>query len=52
LPVWSSDVPAGFTGSSLDLSTVNQTAVQIANSALGDMNYNGLFDRSIPTALP
>jgi len=47
LPVWSSDVPAGFTGSSLDLSTVNQTAVQIANSALGDMNYNGLFDRSI-----
>jgi hypothetical protein len=47
LPVWSSDVPAGFTGSSLDFSTVPQTAVEIANTAVSDMKYNGLFDRSI-----
>jgi hypothetical protein len=50
-PVWASDVPPGFTGSSLDLSTVANTAVMIGNSAMGDLNYNGLFDRSISNAV-
>jgi hypothetical protein len=45
---WSSDVPAGFTGQSLDLSA-NNVAVQINNTATTDANYQTTFDEGIAT---
>ncbi|MEN9974091.1 MAG: hypothetical protein RLZZ282_97, partial [Verrucomicrobiota bacterium] len=45
---WSSDVPTGFTGQSLDL-RANNVAVQIDNTATTDANYQTTFDEGIAT---
>jgi hypothetical protein len=43
---WSSDVPAGFTGQSLNL-TANNVGVLITNTAVNDANYRTTFDEGI-----
>ncbi len=43
---WSSDVPAGFTGESLDL-RAGSVGVLITNSAVNDANYRTTFDEGI-----
>ncbi|MCX6928418.1 MAG: autotransporter-associated beta strand repeat-containing protein [Verrucomicrobia bacterium] len=48
LLAWSSDVPAGFTGQSLNLSATN-VAVLITNTATTDANYQTTFDEGIAT---
>jgi autotransporter-associated beta strand protein len=48
LLAWSSDVPAGFTGQSLNLSS-NNVAVLITNTATTDANYQNTFDEGIAT---
>jgi autotransporter-associated beta strand protein len=45
---WSSDVPAGFAGQSLNLSA-NNVAVLITNTATTDANYQNTFDEGIAT---
>lgn len=47
---YSSDVPAGFTGKSLDLSAGN-VGVQVANSALADAGYQGTFDGGVSSQI-
>ena len=46
LLAWSADVPAGFAGSSLDL-TANNVAVLITNTATDDLSYTNTFDEGI-----
>jgi uncharacterized repeat protein (TIGR02543 family) len=48
LLAWSSDVPVGFTGKSLDLSA-GSVAVQIDNTATNDSAYRTTFDQGIGT---
>ena len=48
LLAWSSDVPVGFTGKSLDLSAGN-VAVLINNTAANDAAYRTTFDEGIGT---
>ena len=47
---YSSDVPPGFTGKSVDLSAGN-VGVQIANSATADAGYQGTFDEGVSCQL-
>ena len=46
---FSTDVPAGFTGNSLDLSAPGNNGVMIANTSTVDAGYRGTFDNPILT---
>ena len=47
---WSSDVPVGFTGKSLDL-TAGNVGVMIANTATNDAGYRTTFDQGVNTRI-
>ena len=50
LLAWSSDVPSGFAGQSLDLTAFN-VGVLITNTATDDGNYQNTFDQGISNML-